>query len=115
MCQCFVCSVSDPHQPFEGGLLFPYWKMRKGSSEKLTDMPKVTMWRWDLNPDSVIPQSLYSFHSGTTADLQSDSETTIVPSLKYVCKNFLSVWKEPRLIVFLFFKIVFKSAIMFHT
>lgn len=96
MCQCFVCSVSDPHQPFEGGLSFPYWKMRKGSSEKLSDMPKVTMWRWDLNPGSVIPQSLYSFHSGTTADLQSDSEIIIVPNLKYVGKKFFKCMQRTK-------------------
>ena len=64
MCQCFVYSLSDPYQPFEGGLSFPYWKMRKGSSERLSDMPKVTVWRWDLSPGSLKLQSLYSFRSG---------------------------------------------------
>lgn len=102
MCQCFVYSISDPHQPFEGGLSFPYWKMRKGSSEKLSDMPKVTVWRWDLSPGSLKLQSLYSFRSGvdhpfffcTTTDLQSDSEIIIVPNLKYVCKKFLMYAKN---------------------
>ena len=57
----------------------------------------------------------HPFFFCTTADLQSDSESIIVPNLKYVCKIFLNVCKELRLTVFLFFKIAFKSVIIFHT
>lgn len=42
MCQCLVCSTSDPHQPFEEGIIISILEMRKLSLEKLSDMLKVT-------------------------------------------------------------------------
>ena len=123
MCQCFVYSVSDPHQPFEGGLSFPYWKMRKEVQKSWVRCPKSQcgggIWIQVLSDPKACTLSIlvltHPFFFCTTADLQSDSESIIVPNLKYVCKIFLNVCKEPRLTVFLFFKIAFKSVIIFHT
>lgn len=42
MCQLFAYSTSDPHQPFEEGIVISILVMRKLSLGKLNDMLKVT-------------------------------------------------------------------------